>query len=89
MLCLWVIIPEMLYNVILHCSEMSPWAPLLKWQNMSVQLYHQNDNGSEVCSPVESLRRIRKYYSMSHSLYYLSIHLAQAQVEGLLNWNDW
>ena len=25
----------------------------------------KNDNGSEVCSPVNSLRRISEYYSMS------------------------
>ena len=29
----------------------------------------KNDNSSEVCSPVNSLRGINKYYSMSHSLY--------------------
>ena len=32
----------------------------------------ENDNGSEVCSPIS------EYYSMSHSLYYLRIHLVQA-----------
>ena len=38
----------------------------------------ENDNGSEVCSPVNSLRGISEYYSMSHSLYYLRIRLVQA-----------
>ena len=40
----------------------------------------ENDNGSEVCSPVNSLRGISECYSMSQSLYYLHIHLVQALV---------
>ena len=32
-------------------------------------------NCSEVCSPVNSLKGISEYYSMSHSLYYLHICL--------------
>ena len=38
----------------------------------------ENDNGSEVCSPANSLKGISEYYSMSHSLYYLRIRLVQA-----------
>ena len=38
----------------------------------------ENDNGSEVCNPVNSLRGISKYYSISQLLYYLSIRLVQA-----------
>ena len=41
----------------------------------------KNNNGSEVCSLLNSLGGISEYYSMSRSLYYLCIHLAQAQVE--------
>ena len=29
----------------------------------------ENDNSSGVCNPVNSLRGISEYYSMSHSLY--------------------
>ena len=43
----------------------------------------KNDNGSEVCSPVHSLRGISEYNSMSHSLYYLCSRLVQARVEVL------
>ena len=43
----------------------------------------ENDNGSEVCSPVNSLRGISEYYSISQSLYYLHILLVQALVEVL------
>ena len=38
----------------------------------------ENDNGSGVCSPVNNLRGISEYYSMSHSLYYLRIRCVQA-----------
>ena len=38
----------------------------------------ENDNGSEVCNPINSLRGISEYYSMPYSLYYLHIHLVQA-----------
>ena len=38
----------------------------------------ENDNGSGVCSPANSLRGISEHYSMSHSLYYLRIRLVQA-----------
>ena len=31
----------------------------------------KNNNGSDVCSPADSLRGISKNYSVSHSLYYL------------------
>ena len=40
----------------------------------------ENDNGSEICSPVNSLRGINECYSISHSLYYLCIHLVEARV---------
>ena len=43
----------------------------------------KNDNGSEVCSPVNSLKGISEYYSMSQSLYYLHMRLVQALVEVL------
>ena len=43
----------------------------------------KNDNGSEVCSPVNSLKGISEYYSMSQSLYCLHIRLVQALVEVL------
>ena len=43
----------------------------------------ENDNGSEVCSSVSSLRGISEYYSMSHSLYYFCSCLVQAWVEVL------
>ena len=41
----------------------------------------ENNNGSEACNPVNSLRGISEYYSMSHSLYYLRTRLVQALVE--------
>ena len=37
-----------------------------------------NDNGSDISSPVNSLRWISEYYSMSQLLYYLCISLVQA-----------
>ena len=43
----------------------------------------KNDNGSEVCSPVDNFRGINEYYSMSQLLYYLCIRFALVQVEVL------
>ena len=40
--------------------------------------FFENDNGSKICSPVNSLRGISKHYSMSLLLYYLFSHLVQA-----------
>ena len=37
----------------------------------------EHDNGSEICSPVNSFRGISEYYSMSQLLYYLCICLVQ------------
>ena len=37
-----------------------------------------NDNDSEICSPVNSFRGISYYYSMPHSLYCLRIGLVKA-----------
>ena len=40
--------------------------------------FFENDNGSKICSPINSLRGISKYYSMSLLLYYLFSHLVEA-----------
>ena len=65
----------------LHYIETSPWVPedalfqVLKWQNTHVpaEFLIENDNGSEVCSPVNSLRGISEYDSVTHAL--LSLHV--------------
>ena len=82
MLCLRVITPQMLYNVIstLHQNiTMGPGRSIIPGVTMAEHACSsfsiENDNGSEVCSPVNSLRGISEYYSMSASLYYLSIRL--------------
>ena len=38
----------------------------------------KNDNDSEICSPLNSFKGIRDYYSMPHSLYCLRIGLVKA-----------
>ena len=85
MLCLRVITPQMLYDVIsaLHQNiTMGPGRGIIPGVTMAEHACSsfsiENDNGSEVCSPVNSLRGISEYYSMSPSLYYLSIRLVQA-----------
>ena len=44
-------------------------------EHMCFSYSTENDNGSEICSPVNSLRVISEYYSTSHLLYYLCIRL--------------
>ena len=85
MLCLWVIMPQMFYNVIsaLHWNvTVGPGRHLIPGVTMAEYACYsfsiKNDNGSEVCSTVYSLRGISKYYSMSHSSYYLCSRLVQA-----------
>ena len=46
----------------------------------------KNDNGSEVCSPVDSLRVINE---PSDSPYNPCICNAQPRIEDFLNWNNW
>ena len=77
--------PQMFYDVIsaLHLNvTVGPGRCVIPGVTMAEHacssFFIENDNDSEVCSPVNSLRRISKYYSMSHSLYYLRIHLVQA-----------
>ena len=81
MLCLRVITPQMFYDVIsaLHRNvTVGPGRHIIRGVAMGEHACSsfsiENDNGSEVCSPVNSLRGISEYYSMSHSLYYLRVH---------------
>ena len=85
MLCLRVITPQMLYDVIsaLHLNvtvgpgrRINPGVTIGEQACSSFSI--ENDNGSGVCSPGNSLRGISEYYSMSHSLYYLCIRPVKA-----------
>ena len=89
--CLRIIMPQMFYDIIsvLHQNvTVGPRRRLIPGVTMEEHACSSfsiiNDNGSEVCSSVHSsLRGISKYYSMSHSLYYLCSRLVQAWVEVL------
>ena len=77
--------PQMFYDVIstLHRNVIvGPGRCIIPGVTMAEHacssFFIENDNGSEVCSPVNSLRGISEYYSMSYSLYYLRICLVQA-----------
>ena len=90
MLCLQVIMPQKFYDVIssLHRNiTVGPGRHIISGDTMGEHacssFFIENDNGSEVCSPENSLRGISEYYSMSQSLYYLHIRLVQALVEVL------
>ena len=83
--CLRVIKPEMFYDAISALHQNVTVGPgrciipgVIMAEHACSSFFIENDNGSEACSPVNSLRGISKYYSMSHSLYYLHIHLVQA-----------
>ena len=85
MLCLRVIMPQMFYDVIsaLHRNVIvGPGRRIIPGVTMAEHACSsfsiENDNGSKVCSPVNSLRGIGEYYFMSHSLYYLCSRLVQA-----------
>ena len=85
MLCLRVIKPQMFYDVIsaLHRNVTMGHGRRITLgvtmaEHACSSFFIENDNGSEVCKPVNSLRGISEYYSMSHSLYYLYIRLVQA-----------
>ena len=80
-----VITPQMFYNIIsaLHQNvtvgprrHIIPGVTMAEHACSSISI--ENDNGFEVCSPVNSLRGISEYYSMSQSLYYLCSCLVQA-----------
>ena len=47
-------------------------------EHMCSSFFIKNDNSYDVYSPVNSLRGISEYYSMSQSLYYLCIRRVQA-----------
>ena len=90
MLCLRVITPKKFYDIIsaLHQNitvgprrHIIPGVTMAEHACFSFSI--KNDNGAEVCSPVNSLKGISEYYSMSQSLYYLHIRLVQALVEVL------
>ena len=90
MLCLQVIMPQKVYDVIsaLHRNiTVGPGRCIILGVTMAEHACSsfsiKNDNGAEVCSPVNSLKGISEYYSMSQSLYYLHIRLVQALVEVL------
>ena len=77
--------PQIFYDVIsaLHRNvTVGPKRCIIPGVTMGEQacssFFIENNNGSEVCSPVNSHREISEYYSMSHSLYYLRIRLVQA-----------
>ena len=67
-------------------KSVSPWVPagrriipgVTMGEHACSSFSIKNDNGSGICSPVNSLIGIREYYYMSHSLYYLRIRLVQA-----------
>ena len=87
MLCLRVIMPQKFYDVIsaLHRNvTVGPGRRIIPGVTMGEHacssFFIKNDNGSEVCSPVNSLRGISECYCMSQSLYYLHIPLVQALV---------
>ena len=89
MLCLRVIMPQKFYVIsALHLNAtVGPGRRIIPGVTMAEHACSsfsiKNDNGSEVCSPVNSLKGISEYYSMSQSLYYLHIRLVQALVEVL------
>ena len=79
--------PQKFYNVIstLHRNvTVGPGRCIIPGVTMGEHtcssFFIKNDNGSEVCSPVNSLREISECYCMSQSLYYLHIPLVQALV---------
>ena len=81
-LCLRVTTPQMFYNVIsvLHQNvTMGPGRRIIPGVTMAEHtcssFFIKNDNGSEVCSPVNSLRGISEYYSAYVTLALLSLHL--------------
>ena len=80
-LCLQVIMHQMFYIIfVLHQNvTVGPRRHIISGVTVAEHACSsytiKNDNGSEVCSPVNSLRGISEYYSMSHLLYYLCIHL--------------
>ena len=85
MLCLQVITPKMFYYVIsaLHRNvTVGPGRCIIPGITMAEHacssFFIKNDNDSEICSPVNSLRGISDYYSMPQSLYYLRIHIVKA-----------
>ena len=85
MLCLQVIIPQKFYHVISALHRKVTVGPgrriipgVTKGEHACSSFSIENDNGFEVCSPVNSLRGISEYYSVSQSLYYLHICLVQA-----------
>ena len=70
--------PQMFYDIIptLHQNvTVGPRRRIITGVTMAEHVCSsfsiKNDNGSEVCSPVNSLRGISEYYSMSQLLYYL------------------
>ena len=90
MLCLQVIMPQKFYDVIsaLHRNvTVGPGRRIIPGITMAEHACSsfsiKNDNGAEICSPVNNLKGISEYYSMSQSLYYLHIRLVQALVEVL------
>ena len=75
MLCLRVIKPQMFYDVIsaLHQNvTMGPGRRITVGATMAEHacssFFIENDNGSEVCKPVNSLRGISEYYSVTLAL---------------------
>ena len=82
MLCLRVITPQMFYDVIsaLHRNvivgpgrHIIPGVTIAEHACSSFSI--ENDNGSEVRSPVNSLRGFSEYYSMPLLLYFLCSRL--------------
>ena len=85
MLCLRVITYEMFYYIIsaLHRNvTVDPGRCIIPGVTMAEHACSsfsiKNGNDSEICSPVNSFRRIGDYYSMPQSLYYLCIGLVKA-----------
>ena len=77
--------PQMFYDIISALHQNITVGPGRRFipgvtmgEHACSSFFIKNNNGAEVCSPVNSLRRISEYYFMSHSLCYLLIHLVQA-----------
>ena len=90
MLCLRVITPQLFDDVIstLQCNitvgpgrRVIPGVTMVEHACFSFTIKY--DYGFEVYSPVDTLRGIIEYYSVSNSLYYLCIRPAQTRVEVL------
>ena len=90
LLCLRVITSQMFYDIIsaLHGNVIVGPGRLIipgvtTAECVCSSFSIKNDNGSEVCSPVISLRGFSEYYSMPLLHYYLCSRLVQAWVEVL------